>query len=178
MDLQVWRPAVWAAFRAGALTRCGRDVLLTLATFRGRGGGIYPSHASVAQRVRCCVRTVRTALADARDACLVSWVSGRRRRTSNRYNLEMPQQTGAVRVPRRIERLAARAGRNLVGNWRSRGEHQTQKGFQGAKGCVAAVPMIDRAVAVTALATVTQRRRAEREAIWVRGRMARSGTLS
>ena len=39
---------VWAEFRAGNLTRAGRDVLLTLRTFRGHGGEIHPSHATLA----------------------------------------------------------------------------------------------------------------------------------
>ena len=172
MDLQTWRPAVWAAFRARALTRSGRDVLLTLATFRGRGGSIYPSHASVARRAACCVRTVRTALADAREAGLVAWISGRRRRTSNRYSLELPQQTGAARVPRRIERLALRAARTLVGNRRSGGKNLDKKSLQGTNMLVTAVVLIDRATAMAALTAVAVRRRAERDREWLQGKAA------
>ncbi len=39
-----WTARVWQEFRAGNLTRAARDVLLTLRTYRGRGGLICPSH--------------------------------------------------------------------------------------------------------------------------------------
>ena len=68
-----WTARVWAEFRAGNLTRVWRDVLLTLKTYRGHGGLICPSHATLAERARCSVRTVQRALAMGRRLGLVSW---------------------------------------------------------------------------------------------------------
>jgi hypothetical protein len=73
-----------------------KDVLLTLATYRVRGGSIHPSHETIAGRVGCCVRTVRRALETAREIGLVSWCERRVRsgwralRASNRYMLTVP----------------------------------------------------------------------------------------
>ena len=47
-----WTSRIWQEFRAGNLTRAGRDVLLTLRTYRGHGGLICPSHATLADRAR------------------------------------------------------------------------------------------------------------------------------
>jgi len=83
-------------FRAGNLTRAYRDVLLTLATFRGAGGLICPAHATLADRARCSVSTVRRALAQAFRLGLVSWTERRIRagwrwlRTSSAYRLVVP----------------------------------------------------------------------------------------
>jgi DNA-binding transcriptional MocR family regulator len=87
---------VWKEFRAGNLTRGYRDVLLTLATFRGAGGLICPSHATLAERAGCSVSTVQRALAMAAQLGLVSWSERRVRagwrwlQTSNAYRLELP----------------------------------------------------------------------------------------
>ena len=98
-----WRDRVWQEFRAGNLTRGYRDVLLTLATFRGAGGLICPSHATLADRAGCSVSTVQRALAMAARLGLVSWSERRIRagwrwlQTSNSYQLELPDgpvQTG------------------------------------------------------------------------------------
>ncbi len=177
-----WDPAVWSAFRAGALTRSGRDVLLTLRTFRGAGGLIYPSHARLALRAGCCERTVRTALSDARKAGLVSWSSGRLRRTSNRYVLELPRQVGAARPLRRVERAAARAVRALVGNRRREGENSFKKGLTGSRVPAPHPPVrtvaeqlaallrptseAERHEARENLAAIAARRAAERDAAW------------
>jgi hypothetical protein len=91
-----WRDRVWQEFRAGNLTRAYRDVLLTLATFRGAGGLICPAHATLAERAGCSVSTVRRALAQACRLGLVSWTERRVRagwrwlRTSNAYRLAVP----------------------------------------------------------------------------------------
>jgi DNA-binding transcriptional MocR family regulator len=91
-----WTDRVWHEFRAGNLTRAYRDVLLTLRTFRGSGGLICPSHATLADRAGCVVRTVQRALQQAQTLGLVSWGERRVRaawrwlRTSNAYRLELP----------------------------------------------------------------------------------------
>jgi hypothetical protein len=91
-----WRDRVWQEFRAGNLTRAYRDVLLTLATFRGAGGLICPGHATLAERAACSVSTVQRALAQAFRLDLVSWSERRIRagwrwlRTSNAYRLMLP----------------------------------------------------------------------------------------
>ena len=91
-----WRDRVWREFRAGSLTRAYRDVLLTLATFRGAGGLICPSHATLADRAGCSVSTVQRALAMAARLGLVSWAERRVRagwrwlQTSNSYRQELP----------------------------------------------------------------------------------------
>ena len=92
-----WTARVWQEFRAGNLTRTARDVLLTLATYRGHGGMICPSHDTLAERVDCHPSTVWRALQAARDLGLVRWTERRVRaawrslRTSNRYRLLMPE---------------------------------------------------------------------------------------
>ena len=92
-----WTARVWAEFRAGNLTRTARDVLLTLATYRGHGGMICPSHDTLAERVACHPVTVWRALQAARDLGLVRWTERRIRagwrslRTSNRYRLIVPE---------------------------------------------------------------------------------------
>jgi Helix-turn-helix domain len=64
-------------------------VLLTLHTFRGQGSAAWPSHATLAERARCCTRTVQRALQHAQHLGLVSWAERRVRagwrwlRTSN-----------------------------------------------------------------------------------------------
>ncbi len=96
-----WTARIWREFRAGNLTRAYRDVLLTLRSYRGYGGLIVPSHATLAARAGCCVRTVQRALQQAQRLGLVSWAERRVRaawrwlRTSNAYRLEVPD--GPVR---------------------------------------------------------------------------------
>lgn len=92
-----WTSRVWSEFRAGNLTRSARDVLLTLRTYRGHGGSIHPSHATLAERARCHPVTAWRALQAARDLGLVQWAERRVRaawrslRTSNRYWLTVPE---------------------------------------------------------------------------------------
>ena len=128
MTADQWTPAVWIQFRAGNLTRAFRDVLLTLQTFDGRGG-LYPSHATLAARATCAVRTVQEALQQGRALGLVSWHSGASRRTSNRYVLSMPKvaaEAGArlSRAGFRLARKVAVVTRALVGRRRQEGEQK------------------------------------------------------
>lgn len=91
-----WTARVWAEFHARNLTRGERDVLLTLRTYRGPGGGCWPAHATLADRARCSVRTVIRALAAARTLGLVDWTERRVRRgwrwlrTTNWYRFLTP----------------------------------------------------------------------------------------
>lgn len=105
---QSWTARCWLEYRAGNLTRAYRDVLLTLHTFRGHGGTAWPSHATLAERAGCCVRTVQRALQQAQQLGLVSWAERRVRagwrwlRTSNAYRLIMPRD--AVQGGRKTSR--------------------------------------------------------------------------
>ena len=96
MPIASWTDRVWREFHADNLTRAYRDVLLTLRTYRGHGGSIMPSHATLAARADCSVRTVQRALTMGRTLGLVSWMERRVRsawrwlRTSNSYRLETP----------------------------------------------------------------------------------------
>ncbi len=135
MTADLWIPAVWTQFRAGNLTRAFRDVLLTLQTF-DRSAGIYPSHATLAVRAACAVRTVQEALRQGRALGLVSWCSGASRRTSNRYALTLPRtaaQAGArlSQVAARIAGRAAAVARALVGRRRQKGEQENNPGAAG-----------------------------------------------
>ena len=96
-DTNDWRAAVWAAFRARMLTRSARDVMLTLASFKGPGGRIWPSHALLAARARVCVKTVVRAMQQGREAGLIAWKpirwrtpAGFWRRKSNLYVVRVP----------------------------------------------------------------------------------------
>lgn len=135
MTADRWIPAVWTQFRTGKLTRAFRDVLLTLQTFDGRGG-LYPSHATLAAKATCAVRTVQEALRQGRALGLVSWHSGASRRTSNRYVLTMPR--AAVEPGGRLSRVAARiagkaaaVARALVGKPRQEGEQKNNPARAG-----------------------------------------------
>jgi hypothetical protein len=92
-----WAARVWAEYRARNLSRGQRDVLLCLRTFRGPGGVAWPSHQTLADRARCCVRTVQRALTAAQSLGLVDWSERRFRagwrwlRSSNRYRFAVPE---------------------------------------------------------------------------------------
>jgi len=129
MTADLWTPAVWTQFRTGNLTRAFRDVLLTLRTF-DRSAGLYPSHATLAARAACAVRTVQEALRQGRALGLLSWFSGASRRTSNRYVLTVPKAVAqaGVRLSQAASRLAGKAAavaRLLVGKRRHGGEQKT-----------------------------------------------------
>jgi DNA-binding transcriptional MocR family regulator len=90
----LWIPLVWAAFRRRELTPAHRDVLLRLPPFRGKGGLIFPSHETIAQRAGCSVSTVKRALEAGRALGLIDWRGVWRRtwgwaskRCSNLYSL-------------------------------------------------------------------------------------------
>jgi hypothetical protein len=93
-----WTARVVAEYEADNLTRSYRDVLHTLAGFRGHGGEIFPSQASLAARAHCSERTVRRAIAMAVQLGLVvvlprrRWLRGRYVRTSNRYVIGVPDR--------------------------------------------------------------------------------------
>jgi hypothetical protein len=113
-----WTARIWAEFRSGNLTRAWRDALLTLATFRGHGGMICPSHASVAARTALAPKTVERALHAARDLGLIAWSERRVRRgwrwlkTSNLYRLIVPDAAvePGLRRPRCTNRPAVERG--------------------------------------------------------------------
>ena len=133
-----WTARVWAEFRAGNLTRAGRDVLLTLATFRGHGGAAWPSHATLAGRAGCCVSTVQAALRAARELGMIAWIERRMRsgwrslQSSNLYRFLMP--AGAVRQG---QRPVSRRG-CTDGNQHRVGESEENKGArEGSKAALA-----------------------------------------
>jgi hypothetical protein len=104
-----WTARVWTEYRAGNLTRSARDVLLTLHTFRGTGGHCWPSHATLADRAKCCTRTVQRALQHAQCLGLVDWAERRVKagwrwlQSSNLYRFlsrEAPVQPG-MQPPRK-----------------------------------------------------------------------------
>jgi hypothetical protein len=98
-----WFSRVAREFEAGTLTRAWRDVLLALGRFSACKFGIFPSHATIAARARCSVRTVQRALQAGRALGLLDWAQRRVRaawrslRTSNRYVLRLP--AGPVSTP-------------------------------------------------------------------------------
>jgi hypothetical protein len=103
-----WTTRIWQEYRSGNLTRAARDVLLCLRTFRGPGGTAWPSHATLADRARCCTRTVARALAQAQALGLVDWCERRVRvgwrwlQSSNRYWFTTPSAPMEVlRQPKR-----------------------------------------------------------------------------
>lgn len=97
-----WFSRIHREFEAGNITRHWRDVLLELGRFRACRFGIWPSHATLATRARCSVRTVQRALEAAKGLGLVEWAARRVRagwrslRGSNRYVLKLP--AGPVRT--------------------------------------------------------------------------------
>jgi hypothetical protein len=117
-----WTERVWHEFRAGNLTRTWRDVLLSLHGYRGCGS-IWPSHATLAQRCKCSVKSVQRALQAGRALGLVSWATRRIKalwrslQASNRYVLALPE--GAVNP---CHRRAPSTGGHLA-----RGEERKNK---------------------------------------------------
>jgi hypothetical protein len=110
-------------------TRATRDTSLTLHTFRGAGSQCWPSHVTLADRAKCCNRTVQRALQQAQHIGLVSWAechvrTGRRwLRTSNIYWFlapDTPVQSG-VRI-RPVFRHLATTGQNVEGGEKSKKE--------------------------------------------------------
>jgi hypothetical protein len=91
-----WLAHVKQQWLAGNLTDKGRIILIELATFTRCRFGVWPSHQLLARRARCCVRTVQTALREARAIGLLDWchqrveAAWRSLRTVNRYELMLP----------------------------------------------------------------------------------------
>jgi hypothetical protein len=90
-----WAARVGHEHNAGNLTAAFYRVMIALRSFRGRGG-IFPSHAEIAKRAKCDVRTVERALKHGQTLGLVSWIERRVRvgwrslRTTNLYRLLLP----------------------------------------------------------------------------------------
>jgi DNA-binding transcriptional MocR family regulator len=127
-----WRIRVWREFHARNITRSFRDVLLTLSTYRGKGGNCVPSHHTLATRVGCSVRTVARALAHAQQLGLVTWSERRVRvgwrwlRSSNAYRLSIPD------VPVEPDHRAAWPRRATTGQRCRVGESKHQEEAQEA----------------------------------------------
>jgi hypothetical protein len=135
-----WITRIWQEYRAGNLTRAHRDVLLTLHTFRGTGGTAWPSHATLADRARCCVRTVQRALQQAQHLGLVSWAERRVRaawrwlRTSNLYRFAVPQ--GAVRQLPQRGRVPVTLTDSVAGEGRGSKKEAAHEWLRGGgEGC-------------------------------------------
>jgi hypothetical protein len=98
-----WTTRIWQEYRAGTLTRAARDVLLTLHTYRGRGGAAWPSHQTLADRALCCTRTVLRALKAGEGLGLITWAERRVRagwrwlRSSNLYRFMVPEMPAVLR---------------------------------------------------------------------------------
>jgi hypothetical protein len=94
--MSAWFSRVYREYEAGNLTPLWRDVLRALGRFDACRLGIFPSHAFLARRARCSVRTVQRALQAARRLGLVEWTETRVRaawralRGPNRYALKVP----------------------------------------------------------------------------------------
>jgi hypothetical protein len=94
--MSAWFSRVYREYEAGNLTPLWRDVLRALGRFDACRFGIFPSHAFLARRARCSVRTVQNALQAARALGLLEWTTQRVKagwrllRASNRYVLKMP----------------------------------------------------------------------------------------
>ena len=152
-----WPDRVWQEFKAGNLTRAWRDVLLTLATFRGRGGIICPAHQTLGDRAKLSSKTAERALHAARALGLVTWTEQRVRRgwrwlrTTNLYRLivpEAPLQNG--------KRPIVRTNRLSVG----RGEIQESSSKRTPREAMIEVSPHERRAAQQGLAAIAARRAA------------------
>lgn len=90
-----WTEAVEAHAKVRNFSPRERDALLALESYRGRGG-LYPSHARIAERGGCKPKTVQRAVRQAEHLGLLTsherreWRRGRWVRTSNSYRLTVP----------------------------------------------------------------------------------------
>lgn len=100
------RPTILAGWKAGAFTRLGKDLLLTLNGYAEKCGSIWPSHATLADRLQCHERSVCRTLAELRAAGWVVWERRYRRsgwrvvRSSNLYALRAPGEMRRRRATR------------------------------------------------------------------------------
>jgi hypothetical protein len=147
-----WAARVWAEYRAGNLTRAARDVLLTLHSFRGTGGVAWPSHATLADRARCCTRTVARALQAAQALGLVDWCERRVRagwrwlRSSNRYWFLVPDEKVQpwTASPRRgVQTCSLGRQVSTTGLRARRGESLRKKEVHGDRQPIGQGPMPD-----------------------------------
>jgi hypothetical protein len=96
--MSAWTDRIWREYRAGNITRSYRDVLLTLHSYRGKGGRCWPAYATIAERAVCGIRTVARAIQHARLLGLLDWQERRRQsgwrlvRSSNWYQFLQPNQ--------------------------------------------------------------------------------------
>jgi DNA-binding transcriptional MocR family regulator len=117
-----WFGRVLLEHRAGNLTPGQKDCLHFLRTFRGRGGRIYPSHETLADRAGHSVSTVQRALQAARALGLVRWAERRVRkgwrwvRTSNAYELIVPgnAENPATPTTGQTDRVTLRVSTSLL----------------------------------------------------------------
>ena len=121
-----WFSRIHREYEAHNLTLHWREVLLALGRFQGCRFGIFPSHATLATRARCSVRTVQRALQAGRALGLLDWSPRRTKaawrslRASNRYVLRLPEV--AVRtvglkarvVTYRVEKEAREGSRSTL----------------------------------------------------------------
>ena len=97
--MRSWKDDIWAAYKAEALTRAERDVLLRLLLHRNRGGVCWPSQARLADLAQCGMSTVGRAIKAAQELGLLvvtacyRRVGGAVRRTVNLYRLVCPTET-------------------------------------------------------------------------------------
>lgn len=99
---EAWNKRIEAEYDAGNIPNLQKYVLLSLPSFRGYGGQIFPSHQALADRVRmlfrcrCSTKTVERALKQGRSLGLLFWLPRHRRdgwrrlRTSNLYFINIP----------------------------------------------------------------------------------------
>lgn len=132
---------IWRHYRERTLTRAFRDVMLTACRFRGPGGVAWPSHATLAERAGCCVRTVQRALDAAKALGLVLWHHRHRREGWRRLRISNLYRFFAVAPPESTTRQKARAKRReskkVADGWaglRSEGLEQIAKRRMAALG--------------------------------------------
>lgn len=127
--MNTWRNRILDEHRAGNINHAAAHVLLALRSFRGHGGLICPSHATLADRAGCHASTALRALQAARDLGLVRWAERRVRvawrslRTSNRYWLTQPEEPVSPRQ---------RTNRQSAGGGESKKKQEAREGSKTA----------------------------------------------
>ena len=162
-----WLARVKQEWAAGGLTDKGRIVLMELATFTRCRFGIWPSHALLARRARCCVRTVQEAVREAKAVGLLDWCHQRVKavwrslRTVNRYVLRLPEGCSAAGTTRAGAHYRAKS---------CRGEYPKQENKEAQESSKAALAAMMEAA--KGLPDLLKARRDAMEARW-RGLMVR-----
>ena len=135
----VWLTRVKREHAAGNLTHAARLVLEQLDGYFGRRREAWPSHATLAERTGCCVKTVQRALQAARDLGLVRWTERRVRaawrslRTSNVYRLLLPEGPVQSRAEASFTTTGQKA-RGAVRARKTRGSRRTPGSSVGHAG--------------------------------------------